>query len=467
LSQRGGNSIRTWGVDGLTRSVLNEADKYGLTVMLGLWMNKEKDGFDYDNEEKVKQQLENFRLFVRSFKDHPALLAWSIGNEVDLAYSNLNVWNAVNDIALMIKEEDGQHPTLTITAGISNSKANAIAARAPALDMLGVNAYASISSVHSTITGSNWRKPYLITEWGVNGPWEVSKTSWGAPLEPNSSEKAATFLSRYQQYIVPHQDVCPGSYAFYWNNKFEATQTWFGLLLGAETTEMVDALQYAWTGITDDNLAPHITSVKINGMGQHENVRITSKINNQISVEANDPDGDTLNYEYLIMPESGDDLVENIPGATFDAIPGIIVQTDSMYANMDFQDTHNKLNLRLYILVRDGKGHLATASFPFQTTFTMNTGYIDPMAKNGVNDNDWCTIWPNPADKFLNIQTSINFRNLEVSLYNLSGYPVIFQHFFKSDEPFSLDISRLSSGLYFLKISDGMFYMDHFKIIKQ
>ncbi len=44
LNQRGGNSIRTWGVDALTRTLLNEAHENGLTVMLGLWMKKREMG---------------------------------------------------------------------------------------------------------------------------------------------------------------------------------------------------------------------------------------------------------------------------------------------------------------------------------------------------------------------------------------------------------------------------------------
>jgi len=456
LAGRGGNSLRTWGVDGLTRSILNEADSYGLTVMLGLWMKKEKDGFDYSNEEKVNEQLENFRYLVRSFKDHPALLAWSIGNEVDLEYTNLGVWNAVNDIARMIWEEDGNHPTLTITAGISRSKANAIAERAPDLDMLGVNAYGSISSLHSTITGSNWEKPYIITEWGVNGPWEVSSTSWGAPLEPNSSEKASLFLSRYEQNIDPHKDVCMGSYAFYWNSKFEATQTWFGLFVGKQTTQMIDNLQYAWTGSWNDNLAPRIYTVKINSLGQNQHVRISQRSGNLITVEASDPDEDTLHYEYLILPESGDYLVETMEGATYRAIPGIITQTDSCTAVMNFGEVHNNLNLRLYVLVRDGKGHVATATFPFQTKFTANTASPYPEIGYAGGYSISCKAWPNPFRDVIHILPAGRSAPITVHVLTPLGQIMYSRECEPIDrEPVTLDLSRLPGGVYFLKFSSS------------
>ena len=50
--------------------------------------------------------LESFAKVVDEVKDHPALLMWAVGNEVDLFYSNFDVWKHINDIALMIKSKD-------------------------------------------------------------------------------------------------------------------------------------------------------------------------------------------------------------------------------------------------------------------------------------------------------------------------------------------------------------------------
>src|SRR6516165_2880256 len=38
LARAGGNSIRTWSVDGDTPRVLDEARRLGLTVTLGIWL---------------------------------------------------------------------------------------------------------------------------------------------------------------------------------------------------------------------------------------------------------------------------------------------------------------------------------------------------------------------------------------------------------------------------------------------
>ena len=83
LKAYGGNSIRTWNpqqADG----ILHKAQKLGLTVTLGLNVKTERHGFDYDNPVAVAQQKEYIRTIVLKYKDHPARLAWGIGNELNL-----------------------------------------------------------------------------------------------------------------------------------------------------------------------------------------------------------------------------------------------------------------------------------------------------------------------------------------------------------------------------------------------
>ena len=94
----GANSLRTWSPDN-AQHILDEAHKRGMTVLMGLWVGQERQGFDYDDPKAVKAQLEGFRAVVKEIKDHPALLMWGVGNECDLFYDNFKVWNAIEDIA--------------------------------------------------------------------------------------------------------------------------------------------------------------------------------------------------------------------------------------------------------------------------------------------------------------------------------------------------------------------------------
>lgn len=177
----GANTIRTWSTDN-AKQVLDEAHARGLMVMMGMWVQHERHGFDYDDDAKVKNQLEQFRKVVLELKDHPALLLWGVGNEVDLFYTNTKVWNAVQDIAKMIHELDPHHPTTTVTAGLDPNEVDLIKRNAPDIDIYSVNTYGGIGDVRKNIRNYGWTGPYLITEWGPNGHWEVAKTPWVHPL---------------------------------------------------------------------------------------------------------------------------------------------------------------------------------------------------------------------------------------------------------------------------------------------
>ena len=47
---------------------------FGLTVLFGLWVGCERQGFDYDDSKAVQAQLERFTEIVKTYKDHPAIL---------------------------------------------------------------------------------------------------------------------------------------------------------------------------------------------------------------------------------------------------------------------------------------------------------------------------------------------------------------------------------------------------------
>ena len=92
----GANSIRTWGVEN-AEQVLDEAQKRGLTVMLGMWLQPERQGFNYDDKSKVLKQFNYFKTVIEKYKNHPALLMWGIGKELNLQYTNTAAWDAVQD----------------------------------------------------------------------------------------------------------------------------------------------------------------------------------------------------------------------------------------------------------------------------------------------------------------------------------------------------------------------------------
>ncbi len=367
LQAYGGNSTRTWGTDANTINLLNDAQSKGISVLMGLWVGHQAHGFNYDNAAAVQRQLDDFRVLVEMYKDHPAVLGWGIGNEVELGVSNYNlkVWNAINDIAKMIKEVDGNHITLTVTAGIDITKAREIKERAPDLDMLGVNAYGGIGGVYNTLESAGWDKPYVITEWGPNGQWEVPKTSFGSPLEQTSSEKADAYKQRYETAIMGHPGNCLGSYVFLWSNKLEQTPTWYGLFLPTgDEMETVDVMHYQWKGEWPENRAPRILSGMIEGRAANQSIRVTKEFDNVAEIQASDPDGDELTYEFFIIPEEGYIGTISSPQYTFPHLPNLI--TGQSGNTVTFRAPANFSNFRLYVIIRDSNGKAATMNIPFR-----------------------------------------------------------------------------------------------------
>jgi len=52
--------------------------------------------------------------------------------------------------------------------------------RAHALDLIGIQMYADIINLPRYLRESGWDGPYLVSEWGATGHWEVPKTEWAA-----------------------------------------------------------------------------------------------------------------------------------------------------------------------------------------------------------------------------------------------------------------------------------------------
>lgn len=374
LAAHGANSFRTWRTDNgrdTGKEVLDMAHEHGLLVTMGLEVAREREGegrgyfgFDYDDEEAIAEQLERLRAEVMEYKDHPALMIWSIGNELNLGATNPRVWNAVNQISEMIHEIDPNHLTTTTLAGINPELANDVMERAPDLDLLSIQMYADIVNLPRYLDEIGYDGPYMVTEWGATGHWEVNTTSWDAPIENDSSTKADFYMSRYEEAIGSQRAQCVGSYVFLWGQKQERTPTWYGMFMPTgEETEPVDVMHYIWNGTWPDNQTPRLESITLDGKSAYDSVKLTAGQSYAASVTSSDPDGDELQYTWEIRKEStdlghgGDD--ESVP----EAIPGII--NDPSAASIEVTAPGEAGAYRLFIYIYDGQGHAAHANIPF------------------------------------------------------------------------------------------------------
>ncbi|NQX91583.1 MAG: hypothetical protein HRT74_05565, partial [Flavobacteriales bacterium] len=302
----GANTIRTWGLED-AKARLDAAHAKGLKVMMGIWMAHERHGFDYSNEWATQDQLKGVRQAVMELKDHPALLMWGVGNEVDLFYSDFNVWHATENIAKMIHEVDPNHPTCAVTAGIDVAEIQLIKMHAPSIDILGINTYGAIGTLKDQIDLYCWEKPYLVTEWGPTGHWEVQKTPWGASVEESSTEKAKQYRNRYLTGIAADEDQCMGSFVFLWGQKQETTPTWYGVFLESGLqTDALDVLEEVWTGSAPSNKAPQIQAFTINKQDKTKNVTLSKGDPAVIKLDFSDADNNVKVVRWEVLPESTD-----------------------------------------------------------------------------------------------------------------------------------------------------------------
>ncbi len=363
VAARGGNSIRTWGIEE-ARETLDSAQRNGLTVSMGLPVAAERFGFDYDDETGIAEQRRNVENAVRRYKDHPALLAWIIGNELDMRHTNPRVYNEVNALSRLIHALDPNHPTTTTISALDKETVELVRERAPDLDFISLQAYGALALMPKAIKYLR-EGPFMITEWGPLGHWEVGKTRWGAPIEQTSTEKGRHYLESYRTLIAPFLGPGLGSYVFLWGQKQERTHTWFSLFTETgESTAAVDVLEAVWTGRVPANQAPAIRSMRLARRPATDSVRLAAGKRYPAKTDATDPDGDPLVFQWSIKPES----TETVVGGDFEAsiadLDGLFVG-DSTQAQVTLVAPDSPGQYRLFVMAYDGQGHAAHANIPF------------------------------------------------------------------------------------------------------
>jgi hypothetical protein len=367
LARNGANSCRTWSTetqDYTAGQFLDTAHHYQLTVTLGLDVQKERKGFDYNDPVAVKKQFEYIKKEVLKYKDHPALLVWGIGNELNLNYSNPKVWDAVNDIARMIKEIDPNHPTTTMLAGIKAYDVKEIAKRCPDLDFLSIQMYGDLPNLQARIRESGYDGPYIVSEWGATGHWEVARTKWDAPIEQTSKEKAEAYIHRYRVAIESDSLRCLGSYVFYWGQKQERTPTWYGLFTeDGYPTETIDAMHFLWKDEWPKNRAPRLDSLRLNGLSAFDHIILEKNKTYPAEVFCFDAENESLTYAWEILYESNDLGVGGDYESRPDNIEGLIIPENSR--RVEITTPNEKGAYRLFVYVMDSENKTATANIPF------------------------------------------------------------------------------------------------------
>ena len=367
LAACGGNALRTWRVDNGRKTgeqVLDEAHRLGLKVCMGLELARERHGFDYGDSTAVATQHRAIMADVERLKNHPALLMWGLGNELNLRARHPGMWDAVESLCQAIKACDPDHPVTTMLAGIDRPTVQQIARRAPSLDLLSFQLYGEIDRLSELLRDSGYQGPYQITEWGPTGHWESPETPWGRPIEPSSHQQAADISRRYHDVILSDPARCIGAYIFLWGQKQERTPTWYGLFLeDGRRLEAVDVMQTAWSGRRPAHSAPRIEGLYLDGQRAQDTVILAPGAAALAEVACVTPSDKNVDVYWQVRPEVPHELESD--GGDFEPTPPSLIDLETTQETTFHFTAPEPGEYRLYCRI-DGPGNVsAVANIPF------------------------------------------------------------------------------------------------------
>ncbi|MFH9728888.1 discoidin domain-containing protein [Streptomyces sp. NPDC017260] len=310
VKSMGVNTIRTWGTDGGTKPLLDSAAAHGIRVVNGFWLQPgggpgSGGCVDYVTDTTYKNNmLTEFAKWVEAYKSHPATLMWNVGNESVLGLQNCysgaeletqrNAYTGfVNDVAKKIHSIDPDHPVTSTdawTGAWPYYKRNA-----PDLDLYSMNSYGDICGVQEDWEEGGYTKPYIITEGGPAGEWEVPDDANGVPDEPTDVQKAEGYAKAWD-CVTGHEGVALGATLFHYGVEHDFGGIWFNLVPDGLKRLSYYAVKKAYSGSTSgDNTPPVITDMAVDpassaAAGEEFTVR----------ADVRDPDGDPITYKVFL-----------------------------------------------------------------------------------------------------------------------------------------------------------------------
>ncbi len=174
------NVIRTWGQpsSALLLDVFYYNGSAPIYTLVGFWVPV--SGIDYADPAVIATYENQFRALVNQFKDHPGLLGWGLGNELNIHNSgdDLAAWHALaNRLAEVAYEEEGAtyHPTVLVNADLFDSCNVDVVSDDVSLDHVdiwGFNTYFGWDAhCYFDYAERLTAKPVLITEYGIDA-WD-------------------------------------------------------------------------------------------------------------------------------------------------------------------------------------------------------------------------------------------------------------------------------------------------------
>ncbi len=369
LAACGGNTILLWDTS-LFDKVLDEAQQYNIQVIAGLDVPSGNETGYYKNEKVVQQLFTSYRAIVNRYKNHPALLAWGLGNELQMPVSDNSsgFYKTYNRFLKMIHTDDPDHPVTTTIINYSKQSILNIRWKIRDLDFISINTYNKLKEMRKSLLFLSWlwNGPCLVSEWSPNGGWESEVTVWEAPIENTSTKKAEQYYDFYKNYMPTENSRFLGSLAFYWGNRHEYTHTWYSIFdETGHPTEVEEALADSWRGSPAEHQSVKIKYMMIDNMGARDNIILSPGSRHMARLLlAPGQSPDSLRYSWEIMKE---DWVNW--GHTWNYFKKPTAEqsliADSTLQNAPFICPAKEGPYRIFINVYNNKGYCTTANTPF------------------------------------------------------------------------------------------------------
>lgn len=366
LHNSGANTIRIWDTVGLEK-ILDEAEKNKLAVVVGLPLPESRFLNEYYRKPSYVQKTYNdYRKLVLRFRKHPALLMWCMGNELEFPYKpNYAVfYQAFNRLTKMVHTLDPNHPVLTTMVNFSRKNIINIKWRTD-VDLIAFNTFGELKNLKKEIDAFSWfwNGPYMVTEWGIEGPWAGNPTtSWGAYIENSSSKKAEQYGSFYQKYIPKNDNRFLGDFVFYWGEKQEGTNTWFSMIdREGRASESVRTMQNIWIHKTNLPPAPPLNYMLLNEKGAADDLIFAAGQTVSARLVINGREKFICRWE--IQPEDWYEKngLRNQKWLVPVAVPGL----DSANDHVNFRMPEKEGPYRLFAYVYNNTGGFAACNTPF------------------------------------------------------------------------------------------------------
>ena len=251
-----------------------------------------------------------------------------------------------------MKKLDPNHPTIAVTAEIGSAHESRLEIYCPDIDIWGINTYGSMPSLPARLTARGYEGPYLVTEYAGQGSWEAPTTTWNAPHEPTSTEKATAYKDRWESVVEADTARCLGGFPFVWKPASDPADSWYPLLTwDARPLGAVGALQEAWTGQPPRDRAPTIGDIAVSSE------EIEAQGSFSASVSATDPEGEDLVYEWFMAR----DLFN---GSTWLGCSSTVICLDHDGPTIEAVAPYEPGPWRLFAIATDPGGRAAIASRP-------------------------------------------------------------------------------------------------------